>query len=120
MSKGVGDREEGKKGGGLEREGGDGAQPPSFFSLALFSLPPSPPPFFMPTTQAMYAEMNELYLMLSFLVVFFEYLILFRLIAALQMADIKNCSTSISKKNNALYTGFSSLVRYFAKQSPLH
>ena len=43
-------------------------------------------------------EMNELYLMLSFLVVFFGYLILFRLIAALQMADIKNCSTSISKK----------------------
>ena len=42
--------------------------------------------------------MNELYLMLSFLVVFFGYLILFRLIAALQMADIKNCSTSISKK----------------------
>ena len=43
-------------------------------------------------------EMNELYLMLSFLVVFFEYLILFRLIAALQMVDIKNCSTSISKE----------------------
>ena len=36
--------------------------------------------------------------MLSLLVVFFAYLILFRLIAALQMADIKNCSTSISKK----------------------
>ena len=43
-------------------------------------------------------EMNELYLMLSFLVVFFGYLILFRLIAALQIADIKNCSTSVSKK----------------------
>ena len=43
-------------------------------------------------------EMNELYMMLSLLVVFFGYLILFRLIAALQMADIKNCSTSISKK----------------------
>ena len=117
MSKRVGDREEGKKGGGLRREGGDGA--PSFFPLALFSLP-SPPPLFMPTTQAMYAEMNELYFMLSFPVVFFEYLILFRLIAALQMVAIKNCSTSISKKKNALYTGFSSLVRYFAKQSPLH
>ena len=43
-------------------------------------------------------EMNELYMMLSLLVVFFGYLILFRLIAALQMADIKNCSTSISKE----------------------
>ena len=43
-------------------------------------------------------EPDELYLMLSFLVVFFAYLILFRLIAALQMDDIKNCSTSISKK----------------------
>ena len=42
--------------------------------------------------------MNELYMMLSLLVVFFGYLILFRLIAALQMADIKNCSTSISKE----------------------
>ena len=97
MSKGViGDREEEKKGGGLGREGGDGAA--FLFSFGAFLSLPSPPPFFMPTTQAMYAEMNELYLMLSFLVVFFEYLILFRLIAALQMVAIKNCSTSISKK----------------------
>ena len=65
--------------------------------------------------------MNELYLMLSFLVVFFEYLILFRLIAALQMADIKNCSTSISKKKRYCTQVFLlSLVRYFAKQSPIH
>ena len=96
MSKGVGSREEGKKEGGIGERGSRRRSLP-FFPLALFFLPPSPP-FFMPTTQAMYAEMNELYLMLSFLVVFFEYLILFRLIAALQMADIKNCSTSISKK----------------------
>ena len=96
MSKGVGDREEGKKEEGIGERGSRRRSLP-FFPLALFFLPSSPP-FFMPTTQAMYAEMNELYLMLSFLVVFFEYLILFRLIAALQMADIKNCSTSISKK----------------------
>ena len=53
MSKGVGDREEGKKGGGLGREGGDGA--PFLFPFGAF-LPPLSPPFFMPTTQAMYAE----------------------------------------------------------------
>ena len=117
MSKGVGDREEEKKGGGLGREGGDGA--PFLFPFCAFLSLPSPPPFFMPTTQAMYAEMNELYLTLSFLVVFFEYLILFRLIAALQMADIKIVQLLFLRKK-ALYTGFSSLVRYFAKQSPLH
>ena len=53
MSKGVGDREEGKKGGGLGREGGDGA--PFLFPFGAF-LPRLSPPFFMPTTQAMYAE----------------------------------------------------------------
>ena len=51
--KGVEDREEGKKGGALEGEEGDGF--PSFFPFALFSLP-SPPPPFAPTTQAMYVE----------------------------------------------------------------
>ena len=49
MSKGVGDREEGKKGEGLGREGGDGARFLLPFGAFL-------PPLFMPATQAMYAE----------------------------------------------------------------
>ena len=43
MSKGVGDREEGKKGGGLGREGGNGA--PFLFPFGAF-LPPLSPSLF--------------------------------------------------------------------------
>ena len=98
VSKRVGDREEGKKGGGLGREGGEDA--PFLFPFRAFLPPLSPSSFY--AYLAGYVrwmfEINELYLMLSFLVVFFGYLILFRLIAALQMADSKNCSTSVSMK----------------------
>ena len=51
-STGLGDREEGKKGGGLEREGKG-----PFPSFAPFSLLP-PPPLFAPATQANNASAN--------------------------------------------------------------
>ena len=97
MSKGVGDREEGKKGGGLGREGGDGA--PFLFLFGAF-LPPLSPSLFYAYHAGHVRWMFSWNEWIVFLVVFFAYriLILFRLIAALQMADIKNCSTSISKK----------------------
>ena len=70
----------------MGREGVDGA--PFLFPFGALLPPLSPSPFY--AYHAGYVcgmfEINELYLMLSFLVAFFGYLILIRLIAALQIA----------------------------------
>ena len=106
MSKGVGDREEGKKGGALGREGVDDA--PFLIPFGAFLPPLIPSPFY--AYHAGYVrgmfEIKELYLMLSFLVVFFGHLILIRLIAALQMADIKIVQLLFLRKKGLVHRFF--------------
>ena len=119
-AKGVEDREEGKKGGALEREEGDGL--PFLFPFRSFLPTLSPSPFcpYHAGDVCWMFEINELHLMLSFLAVFFTKFC-FGWLPHYKCLTSKKCSTSISKKKNmALYTGFSSRVRYFANQDSLY